>query len=105
MRSRPLPALALLLSLWPASPAAAQPLDPRAVPGPLQPWIPWALRGAEQERCPVFPADEDAEAAAPICAWAGELRLELGPGGGRFTQSWEIVAESDVPLPGDEHRR
>jgi hypothetical protein len=95
----------VLISLLPGV-ARAQPLDPRQVPPALAPWIPWVLRGAERERCPALPAGEDpwGDQDGGTCAWAGELRLELTAAGGRFTQSWEILADSDVPLPGDEER-
>jgi hypothetical protein len=83
-----------------ASAASAQPLAPRDVPAPLQLWIPWVLKGSEPQRCPVLPDDGD----TPLCAWPGALRLELGPAGGRFTQSWEVLAETVVPLPGDGDR-
>jgi hypothetical protein len=91
-------AAVLLVGL--ASAASAQPLAPRDVPAPLQPWIPWVLKGSEPQRCPVLPDDDD----TPLCAWPGALRLELGPAGGRFTQSWEVLAETVVPLPGDGDR-
>jgi hypothetical protein len=100
-----LPAGALLVSLLPGV-THAQPLDPRQVPPALAPWIPWVLRGAEQQRCPALPGDEDPwdDQDGGSCAWAGPLHLELTATGGRFTQSWEILAESDLRLPGDEER-
>ena len=135
MCPRPVPVLVLLAcALAPESALLAQPvsraqlvgndrgtpgaLEPaRGVPPALSPWIPWVLRGAERLRCPRLPTGdaqpraEDEKAAVTendpsrLCAWPGELRLELGPAGGRFTQSWEVIAESDVPLPGDHERR
>jgi hypothetical protein len=44
--------LAALLSGAQAS--AGEPLDPRAVPEPLKPWIGWALDGKEEARCPLI---------------------------------------------------
>jgi hypothetical protein len=96
--------VSMLVSLLPRV-ALAQPLDPRQVPPALAPWIPWVLHGAEHERCPAPPIDEAGdEEGHPSCLWAGELRLELTASGGRFTQGWEVLAESEVPLPGDEER-
>src|SRR5262245_22578392 len=79
--------------------AVAAPLQPADVPAPLKPWVPWALRGHETEACPTLGDDEDG-----ICAWAGRLSLALDARGGRFTQEWQVLARSHVPLPGDEER-
>jgi hypothetical protein len=90
--------------VWTASPplGAAAPLDPRAVPAPLQPWVPWVLRGHESDTCPVASAEDGAD---PVCAWSGRLALVLDARGGRFIQEWEVLApDTKVPLPGDERR-
>jgi hypothetical protein len=79
--------------------AQATPLRPADVPTPLRPWIAWALRGHEAEVCPT-PGSDD----TPACAWAGRLTLLLDNKGGRFSQDWQVLARTFVPLPGDaEH--
>ena len=79
---------------------APSPAAPRAIPPALQPWIPWVLKGTEVQRCPGSSGADDSAS----CAWSGPLRLELGPTGGRFVQTWEVFAETEVPLPGDRER-
>lgn len=83
------------------APAGAAPLDPKKVPAPLQPWIPWVLRGHEKAACPVADLEGEGE---PTCAWSGRLTLVLDRKGGRFSQEWEVLATTRVPLPGDEQR-
>ena len=74
----------------------AEPLRPADVPGPLQPWVPWVLLGQAPNLCPTLSEQE-----SPTCAWAGRLALVLDDRGGRFTQSWDLQADGEVPLPGD----
>ena len=39
-----------------------------------------------------------------VCAWPDRLALDLNATGGRFTQRWQVFAESWIALPGDlEH--
>jgi hypothetical protein len=86
----------LSLAVLAASEAAhAAPLDPKKVPAALAPWIPWVLRGHEREGCPLVGGDDQ------VCAWSGRLTLSLDGKGGRFSQEWEVLAESEIGLPGD----
>ncbi len=57
--------------------AAAQPISPESVPGPLKDWVAWALDGAEERRCP-------AVGGTAVCLWPGRLALEATDSGGRF---------------------
>src|SRR4051812_29252781 len=77
--------------------AGAAPLDPKKAPAPLAPWVSWVLRGHEAELCPAA-GDEHR------CAWSGRLTLLLDGKGGRFSQDWEVLAPTAVPLPGDARR-
>ncbi len=93
------------LPSWAAEP---QPVSDPEVPEALRPWIPWVLDNEDRRGCPVDPAvmgkaagDSGPAAAARLCAWPGRLYLDLDARGGLFTQSWEVYAESWVPLPGD----
>jgi hypothetical protein len=88
--------LALVVAHAAAFEIAAEPLDPARVPEPLRPWIDWALRGHESERCPA-----QTGGAATLCAWPSRLSLELGERGGSFAQEWQIHESSWVALPGD----
>jgi hypothetical protein len=77
------------------SPSGAGRAASPAVPDSLRPWIPWAMHGHEQDLCPKLPDDDES-----VCAWGGRLDLELTSGGGRFSQTWELLAEGPIPLPG-----
>ncbi|MDB4996359.1 MAG: hypothetical protein JWM74_3791, partial [Myxococcaceae bacterium] len=79
---------------------AADPLDPKAVPEPLKPWVGWALDGKEEALCPIF----HGRAELSRCAWPSRLELLLDEHGGRFTQTWHTDSKRWVPLPGDEKR-
>jgi hypothetical protein len=94
-----LPFVLALLLLSPFT-AAADPLDPKAVPDPLKPWTPWVLEGAESELCPVFYGKADVSR----CAWPSRLELTLDEHGGHFTQHWHVDAKGWLPLPGDDKR-
>ncbi|TBR20520.1 hypothetical protein EPO15_12935 [bacterium] len=89
----------LLAVLLLAVPAAAGPLDPADVPEPLKGWVKWAMRGHEEELCPLSSGTGERH-----CSWPGALRLELDEKGGRFTQQWRVYAETWMPLPGDVQR-
>jgi hypothetical protein len=75
----------------------AAPLQRSEVPEPLRPWIDWALRGAEDNACPLE-ADAD---AARRCVFATSLSLDVGPRAGTFRAEWRVARESWVLLPGD----
>jgi hypothetical protein len=73
------------------------------VPGELKGWEPWVLQGHEEHACPwlVPGAPND---GARICAWPGELTLEVDAHGGRFSQRWQAAIETWLLLPGSsEH--
>ncbi|MEY6432657.1 hypothetical protein ABC977_09590 [Thioalkalicoccus limnaeus] len=82
-------ALAIGREAWPAS------LDPAEVPDALQPWIPWVLDEPDERLCP---RRDDGQA---LCAWPGQLHLEIDRDGGRFAQRWHLLADAWVTLPGD----
>ncbi|HRG98137.1 MAG TPA: hypothetical protein PLR99_17920 [Polyangiaceae bacterium] len=92
----------------------AQPIDPKAVPPELRPWVPWVLDGHDEATCPALP---DAVGGLgnlrpagtppqerPRCAWPARADLVLDEKGGRFTQRWHLEAAQWVPLPGDAKR-
>jgi hypothetical protein len=89
--------VACLILLAGARTAGAAPLAAAEVPPPLKPWVPWALHGHEEERCPLVAVDD----GKAVCAWAGRLTLTVDARGGRFSQDWQVVARASVPLPGD----
>jgi hypothetical protein len=89
-------ALALLCS---ASAHAESP-----IPKDLEDWQAWVQDGQEFQRCPFFANTRSTSESDRICAWPGRLSLDLGQGGGRFTQTWISFTATWVPLPGNvEH--
>ncbi len=89
--------LLLLAALSPGSGALAGPITREQTPEPLRPWIDWVLYGHEEARCPFFQGAEDRRQ----CLWPSRLALDLGDGGGRFTQGWLAYKDAWAPLPGD----
>ncbi len=67
------------------------------VPRPLRDWIPWAIDGAEERRCPVV-------GSSATCLWPGRLRLIVDRTGGSFGFDFLADRVLDVPLPGGERR-
>jgi len=88
---------ALLLALagtFGAHAAGAEPPIPlRNLPPDLAPWVPWVLDGLGEERCPML-GDQR------VCAWPGELALDVGDSGATFELGVVVDHESAVPLPG-----
>ncbi len=72
------------------------------VPQALQDWQDWVLHGQEHRNCP-FLYDSGAEAREDfVCAWPGQLHIEVAAESGRFEQTWTIYGDQQwVPLPGD----
>ena len=72
-----------------------------AVPAELEGWRDWVLHEKAYRRCP-FRFDSAASAADEfVCAWPGELQLEVDAEGGRFEQPWTVYGESQwIALPG-----
>lgn len=79
-----------------SAPAAAQ---DAGIPEALRDWVGWVLADADDRACPMLVSADGETPRA--CAWPGELALEAGPEGARFTQRWTVHARTAVPLPGD----
>lgn len=92
--------LLVVCALVAARPAAAQPIDPKAIPDPLRPWTSWALDGKQDALCPLL---LDVQGSSR-CLWPSRLELALDDRGGHFSQKWHVDAKSWVPLPGDVRR-
>ena len=71
------------------------------VPEALEPWREWVLYGQEFQACPALNGSQPGDRANRICAWPGELSLDITASGAIFSQEWELFAETWVPLPGD----
>ena len=65
--------MAMRLLLIDASSLLAAPLEPKEVPAPLKPWIPWVLHGKEREGCPFLYHRGDQHR----CAWPATLKITV----------------------------
>lgn len=87
-----------LLCLVLPGPVSAQP----SIPDALEPWRDWVLFGQEYRACPVLNGRPAAVRESHVCAWPGELAVDVAAGSADFSQSWQLYAEEWVPLAGDE---
>ena len=88
----------LFVALLPAI-TRADPMDPKAVPEPLKPWVGWALDG--RSPCAFFQGRGD----LTRCVWPSRVDLVLEEKGGRFTQKWRVdEPRVTIALPGDAKR-
>ena len=91
--------VSLTASIGFVSPAAAfgaaAPTTPTFIPEALRPWIPWVMHDQEDKLCPELSGDDER-----TCAWAGRLELALDVRGGKFSQTWEVIAPGPILLPG-----
>ena len=76
-----------------ATAQAPEPLAVEDVPGPLQPWIGWALDGGEPGCCPWI-------SGAPECVWPGRLALAIEGRGGTFSLDVIVDRDTYLALPG-----
>ncbi len=81
--------------------AAAAPAEPY-VPDALKAWAPWVLEGEEFHRCPLLTGHDPKSRDSWVCAWPGTLELAAGADRARFSQGWDVRAESWIELPGDK---
>ena len=91
----------VILLMWMAAPLLSQGAQVD-VPDALQGWERWVAQGYEYRRCPFF-FDRDAEDRDNfVCAWPGQLTLDIDADGGRFSQTWTVYEEDAwLQLPGD----
>jgi hypothetical protein len=72
------------------------------VPDDLRPWLGWILHDREYLDCPFYFDQRQSGRDVFICAWPGELKLDVDGTGARFSQPWAVYAsEQWLPLPGD----
>ncbi|MGB1261640.1 MAG: hypothetical protein ACPG52_01925 [Cognaticolwellia sp.] len=74
------------------------------IPEPLTPWLPWVMEGNEHYTCPFINRTTFATQQNHICAWPSILSLQVKNSTATFQQSWQVLASSIIPLPGNaEH--
>jgi hypothetical protein len=71
------------------------------IPDALEPWRDWVLFGLEYRACPVLNGRATADAASHVCAWPGELTVDVDADSAAFAQSWTLHKDDWLPLPGD----
>ncbi len=75
------------------------------VPADLAGWQQWVLKDKEYRDCPFYFDHGASERGDYVCAWPGQLELDVTATGGRFLQQWTLHAEDQwIALPGSpEH--
>ena len=86
----------LTLGLAPTLGAATR-ITPAQLPDELKDWVEWVLFPQKEITCPFLYNQFEQHR----CAWPTALELDLGDRGGRFTQQWQVHADSWIMLPGD----
>ncbi len=81
--------------------APAPPLAQESVPEILTPWLPWVMKGNESYTCPFINRSDFTKKQNHICAWPSSLNLAVKNTSAVFQQSWQVLANSFVPLPGN----
>ncbi len=71
------------------------------IPKPLQPWVPWVKQDHQFIDCPYINHGDYQSEQSHLCAWPSPLDLKVTNSGGTFTQQWQILQQSLIPLPGD----
>lgn len=96
-----LPSLLCCAVFWTVSLSDSR-ADEVFVPPALEEWREWVLQDHTYRQCPLL---NNSNAAGPgdfVCAWPGQLEIDVDAERGRFTQSWTVYAEETwLPLPGD----
>ncbi len=73
----------------------------KSVPEVLAPWLPWVMEGNESYTCPFINRSDFSKTQNHICAWPSTLNLEVENTSAVFQQSWQVLANSIIPLPGN----
>jgi len=87
-----------------SSTAGAQPFSREELPPGLRPWVPWVLDQVPTVGCATVQGQA-------VCLWPGQLRLDLGPGGGPdggrlvVEGTPEVIARCSESLTGQALRR
>jgi hypothetical protein len=89
----------LVVVVLPSAGLLAQPVP--SVPPALAPWRDWVLYGEEFRACPVRNGASPGQEANHVCAWPGTLALDVAAATAKFDQTWDVYAETWVPLPGN----
>ncbi|MCW8935349.1 MAG: hypothetical protein OQK98_11550 [Gammaproteobacteria bacterium] len=67
-----------------------------AIPDDLKQWVPWVIKDQPTITCPITYNQN-----LNVCAYPGSLSIKMIKNSARFSQSWDVMAQSWVSLPGD----
>lgn len=73
-----------------------------SAPESLQEWVPWVLKDQKGLQCPNINLGNYADQNNRICAWPGELKVDVQSESGTFSASWTVLEQSWIPLPGSD---
>ena len=71
------------------------------VPDDLAVWQDWVKHEQSFRVCPYFANTKSGLKTNHICAWPQQLQLNVQQNQATFDVTWEVLADSWVPLPGD----
>lgn len=71
-----------------------------SVPESLQEWVPWVLKDQKGMQCPAINLNNYTNSNNRICAWPGELNVDVQAESATFSASWVVLEQSWIPLPG-----
>ncbi len=72
------------------------------IPDDLVDWQGWVQYQQEFRTCPYFANKGAGSKANHLCAWPQQLVLDVSENQADFYITWEVLADSWVPLPGDQ---
>lgn len=76
--------------------SAAISVNTSAIPEDLKQWVPWVIKDQPNITCPItYNRNKN------FCAYPSSLSIKMNKNSARFTQSWDVMAESWLSLPGD----
>ena len=71
------------------------------IPPSLQEWVPWVLKNDKQISCPSINNTTFGVARNHLCAWPSTLTIHARDKSADFSQSWQVLQTSWLPLPGN----
>ncbi|MFT4924279.1 MAG: hypothetical protein ACI8WB_000357 [Phenylobacterium sp.] len=91
----------VMLSAFTSLSASAAALANPTIPESLKQWVPWVLKDHQALKCPFINQTDYSENKNHLCAWPSALTLNANDTGGSFSQSWRVIQDSWVVLPGN----
>ncbi|TQV85452.1 hypothetical protein [Aliikangiella coralliicola] len=97
-------AMILLLSIVSfASQSAANQITAKEIPSDLADWKDWVQYQQSYRGCPNLNGTKVGNKKNHLCAWPGQLLIDANDSGASFTQRWEVLDETFIPLPGEQN--